>query len=627
MDLQITLGAQYKGRWRNLSGAEGDCTTDSTGKARADEKVALYLKGGAFLWDVFGAEIGCGPYMRGHYNPTENPVWRLYIGVDAYLRAILEIPFMDRYDYTWGPWRLWEKQVAHAKIDPTLPETPEINTELLDWDDNWQNGPVTLNFTGYSWGRNPWGRTDYRVNGGTWKKAPVVKGTKTRITIAEERDNLVEYRSFDTKGNEEPVKTVNIRIDNTPPTLTLGGTGPAWHKDSATLTIKAADSNPEGLNFADVYDNGTLYRPQLPIGTYIVDGDGPHTIASRVFDKAMNASPRIVATINVDALPPQTIVGGADDSWHSAPVTLTFTAGDSHNKVAGSGVAYTEFRTSALGVWSAWTRGTATTISTNGDHAVEYRSVDNVGHVEPAKTCHVRIDTSGGDAVAPTTTVSGAPAGWVRTPAKLTFTTTDPAPSSGVAYTEYRVGAASGAAPTGDWTRATSVTIADDGDHQVQYRSVDYRGNVEAAKTTRARLDLRAPAASVAGADEVWHDSDVILTFSAEDPTPGSGMAWIEYRIGPRSGAGPTGSWTRSTAAAPVVHAPVQARRVAGRHLQGGVPRGGRRRQRVRRQRRHRHVHDPDQPCRRRQAGSDHDGVGSAEQLGQVAGHACLLRH
>ncbi len=96
--------------------------------------------------------------------------------------------------------------------------------------------------------------------------------------------------------------------------------------------------------------------------------------------------------VSTDVTPPMTFVEGGVTGWHSTPVTLDFTATDG----LGSGVAYTEY---SLDGGTTWTQGNSVTIaapadhSADGPHRVLYRSVDNVGNVEPAQTCKVRIDT------------------------------------------------------------------------------------------------------------------------------------------------------------------------------------------------------------------------------------------
>ena len=219
----------------------------------------------------------------------------------------------------------------------------------------------------------------------------------------------------------------------------------------------------------------------------------------------------------VDVIPPTTTVSGADDQWHSSPVTLTFTAVDDED---GSGVDYTEYRVNG----GAWTRGTTVTISDEGDNTVDYRSADIAGNVETYKTCHVKIGS--GDTIPPTTTVSGADDAWHNAAVTLTFSAVDNSGGSGVAYTEYRVDG-------GSWVRGTSVSVPDAGDNTVDYRSADVAGNLETYKTCHVKIDKTAPSVSLTPSvppvlvyDGVSYWNTVTFTVDATD-AGGSGVNGI----------------------------------------------------------------------------------------------------
>jgi hypothetical protein len=89
-----------------------------------------------------------------------------------------------------------------------------------------------------------------------------------------------------------------------------------------------------------------------------------------------------------DVTAPVTTVSGNDAAWHRAPVMLTFDASDG----PGSGVGLTETDVDAAG----WTQlpglpGTLI-VAGRGAHTVRYRSTDNDGNAEVARSCTVKID-------------------------------------------------------------------------------------------------------------------------------------------------------------------------------------------------------------------------------------------
>lgn len=93
------------------------------------------------------------------------------------------------------------------------------------------------------------------------------------------------------------------------------------------------------------------------------------------------------------------------------------------------------------------------------------------------------------DQTAPETTVSPVEDRWYNTNVVLTLEASDS--QSGVAKTEYKVNA-------GDWlTYNKEIKIREEGNHKVQYRSIDHAGNVEETKSVDVKIDKSGPALHV----------------------------------------------------------------------------------------------------------------------------------
>jgi len=103
---------------------------------------------------------------------------------------------------------------------------------------------------------------------------------------------------------------------------------------------------------------------------------------------------------------------------------------------------------------------------------------------------------SPGDLTPPVTTAAGMGAGWRNTPATVVLTATDNA--SGVAATVYRVDG-------GEWKIGDQVLVkapkdhSDDGEHAVEFYSVDNALNAETPKTVTVKIDTRPPQFAWAG--------------------------------------------------------------------------------------------------------------------------------
>ncbi len=231
----------------------------------------------------------------------------------------------------------------------------------------------------------------------------------------------------------------------------------------------------------------------------------------------------------VDTIPPTTTVSGGDDLWHNKPVALAFSATDNPG---GTGVAYTEYSL-AEGSWANATKLTvpAPADHTNdGPHTVLYRSADDAGNLEKAKSCTVRIDTT-----PPTTSVSGAGARWHNKAVTLKLSALDNRGGSGIAYTQYKLG-------SGPWSKATKLTIAapadhaGDGTHTVLYRSADQAGNAEKARSCTVNIDTRPPRPIANWAATVKRGDTASLVYYVGDPRPGSATATVTIRV--RTSAG-----------------------------------------------------------------------------------------
>ncbi|TDB75510.1 ThuA domain-containing protein [Micromonospora sp. KC723] len=212
-----------------------------------------------------------------------------------------------------------------------------------------------------------------------------------------------------------------------------------------------------------------------------------------------DTAPVTVATVN----------GTAVEGWYTGPATVTLAATDENG---GSGVARTEYQLDGATAWTAYTEPIL--VAGDGAHEVRFRSVDQAGNVEAARSVPVKID-----ATAPVTTATFAPAndnGWHAGAIPVTLAAADA--GSGVAAVEWSLDG-------GPWAPYTQpVDVTGDGDHELLYRARDKAGNVETLKSAVLRVDGTKPTVLVSGlADgQLYGDSqDVRVTFQAVDPTSG----------------------------------------------------------------------------------------------------------
>ncbi|MEW6593143.1 MAG: DUF2341 domain-containing protein, partial [Candidatus Hadarchaeota archaeon] len=89
--------------------------------------------------------------------------------------------------------------------------------------------------------------TEYRVDGGEWAtyNAP--------ISLHEDGIHLVEYRSADAAGNLETIKSVEVRIDATPPVSSADKIEPYWRTSMPVEIAAAASDGGSGVAGVELF--------------------------------------------------------------------------------------------------------------------------------------------------------------------------------------------------------------------------------------------------------------------------------------------------------------------------------------------------------------------------------------
>ncbi len=305
------------------------------------------------------------------------------------------------------------------------------------------------------------------------------------------------------------------------------------------------------LLYADLYDSGGLFvtgfvvdTPTLSVGTlaYTVTfpgleisaagADGPYLVDLAIYDLGMlycgTAEYTTAPYSHLDfeqaeppGEPPVTtaVLEGREGEagWYLSDVLVSLAAEDPDDEVES-----TSWRLDG-GDWQAYSAPFA--VSGDGEHALEYYSVDIAGNEEAARAVSLRIDAS-----PPITdvSVSGEEGTypWFVSDVTVLLSASDAPDGSGVAETLYSL-------DSGDWAvyPEGGIPVSGDGPHRVDFRSVDVASNEGDAVWHAFQIDTTAPdtASSVSGGT---------VTLSATDAT--SGVDVTRYRID-------GGNWTDYT--------------------------------------------------------------------------------
>jgi len=270
-----------------------------------------------------------------------------------------------------------------ADASTGLDTTDSVTTSILDppypdGSNGWYVSDVTVTLSAtdsLSGVESTW----YSLDSGYWTLYDVP------FTVSDEGEHTVEYYSFDNAGNQEEAKSVDFKIDKTPPVSghefegVIGEEG--WFVSDVTVTLSAEDAM-SGVNYT-VYkvDNGiwTIYTEP-----FVVTNDGNHTLYYYSVDLAGNTeiTKEVEFKIEHDTTPPVTThefdgdIG--DNDWFVSDVTVTLTAVDD-----SAGVDYTKYKLDDDIEWTEYEE--AFVVTEDGNHTIMYYSVDKVENKEEDK--------------------------------------------------------------------------------------------------------------------------------------------------------------------------------------------------------------------------------------------------
>ncbi|HEX6354452.1 OmpL47-type beta-barrel domain-containing protein [Actinophytocola sp.] len=439
-------------------------------------------------------------------------------------------------------------------IDRTAPVTG------ASADGVWHNTGVTVDLTAHD-ALSGVATTRYTVDDG-----PVETGTS--LTIGAEGTHTLTYWSTDNAGNSEASKTVEVKIDRTPPsighTLSPEANGNGWHNGDVDVTFTCADGTGSGIASCG------------PNTTVTTEGHG-QTVTGTAVDNAGNTS-SVPVTVNVDKTAPTvgTSVTSAatrnDAGWYNEDVTVTYACADENGgsgvdscsapTVLGEGANQSATGTavdaagnssqagvhginvdktapvltgtpSATGwqsddvvvTWTCVDAGSGvvespapSTVTGEGENlSASATCVDRAGNSVTATVSGIAIDRA-----APNTTVTVAEpfeSRWYADSAEVELSGVDSL--SGVADTFYAVDGGTPVEYTG------TFTFDAPGKHTLTFWSVDVAGNVEDATGNAIQLWIddadptitggRSPAANDFG----WHNTPVTVTFDCADTQSG----------------------------------------------------------------------------------------------------------
>ena len=152
-----------------------------------------------------------------HFVDGRGPHTAIAVGSTGSARAVLF--FFDAGDATWDPLfaRLFQNAVKWAATKPGDALAPATTATLAgrEGKNGWFVSAVAITLSASDGGGSGVASSDYALDGGPWQPYA------GPFTIASEGITAVSFRSTDAAGNVEAARTIELRIDRTPPVVTV----------------------------------------------------------------------------------------------------------------------------------------------------------------------------------------------------------------------------------------------------------------------------------------------------------------------------------------------------------------------------------------------------------------------
>jgi hypothetical protein len=356
----------------------------------------------------------------------------------------------------------------------------------------------------------------YQVNGGAWQPGALLNLTSDGVYN-------INISASDLAGNAG-TRAATIRLDKTPPTLSVSAPPGAWLNAASTVSANAADAM-SGLAGVEYRVGNGAWQPGDQVN---LNSEGIYNLEFRATDQAGLTASR-TATLRVDLTPPTVIpdIPAADglNGWYVSHPTIPLSALDSLSGIDPGSLQYR---------WNSdWAAGTGVTVSQDGYHIVEARASDLAGNIGNA-AFDVRVDTTAPEIEIVVTADAPQQNGWHVGPATATALATDA--MSGLAGVEYQVETTTAARPVRagrfklvapSWINGSSLTL-EDGIHDVTMRASDNAGNAKETASKQVRVDSQSPVSSFVPVSGPASET-IVISGASIDAT--SGVALVEFSL------------------------------------------------------------------------------------------------
>ncbi len=331
----------------------------------------------------------------------------------------------------------------------------------------------------------------------------------------------LSYWAHSTFGDTSLQGSQTISVDTGNPGINLAVPTPngqnGWFISPVTISATASDSVSGVASTQVRIDSGAWQA-----GPLTVSAQGTHTAQAQATDRAGNNATSSAASFKIDSVAPDLVVNApsadGQNGWYLSAPTISLSGSD-----ATSGLAATELQVDG-GSWQAG----GVTLSTDGNHTLNFRARDNAGNLKTASGTYPVDQTD------PQITVNligtAGQNGWYRSAVSAAPAASDA--TSGLAALEARLDG-------GAWRTTFPLTLSE-GVHTLESRAADRAGNL-VSESRPVRVDVTPPSltATIPQPDgqNGWYTSAPVLKVSGNDAI--SGLASAQIKVG-------SGAWVNA---------------------------------------------------------------------------------
>ncbi|MDD1756777.1 MAG: Ig-like domain-containing protein, partial [Methanomassiliicoccales archaeon] len=354
----------------------------------------------------------------------------------------------------------------------------------------------------------------YSLDGGSWENYT------SAVTISEPGEHSLLFRAEDVAGNLQDTVELSIKLDNSLPTSELtneGTTGEeGWFVSMVGVSPNGSDTGSGIASYYCRVDGGSW---SILAGDLTLVEEGEHSIEIYAIDRAGNIGPTILRTVRIDNSAPTSSLTASgsegDQGWFVSSLRFEIQAMDA---VSGVGSIYYSISGDE---WQSYLE--PITIDTEGVYDVRRFAVDRAGNAEGVTSSQLKVDLSAPNSSLMLQGTEGR-GGWYVSAVLGGLAATDTI--SGPSSTYYRLDGS-------NWSQFLEPVEIVQGQHELDYYSVDLAGNNEVIKSKQVWVDVLAPVTGNATQGEAgldrWFLSQVAVTLLPEDNC--SGLDLTSYRV------------------------------------------------------------------------------------------------